>query len=239
MVKVKRLRTADCVVVGWRPGKEEGTVGSLILGLYKGKDLRVVGHTSGLQREAKARAGRRARALRDRRARLGRPQPLGGRPRARVGLAAPGARGRGELRPRERGPHPPRREDPALARGQGPRGAASSRPAVLSDARSATARWRHEAGPSRSESDRPRRGSRRQRRPRAPFYVRGRVSWPRAGRLAGEDRTRSSPRRCDRAAAGATLRGASPHADEELLARRALGSIRRRCPGGESLDTHA
>ena len=25
MVKVKRVRTADCVVVGWRPGKEEGT----------------------------------------------------------------------------------------------------------------------------------------------------------------------------------------------------------------------
>ena len=34
MVKVKRVRTIDCVVVGWRPGKEEGTVGSLILGLY-------------------------------------------------------------------------------------------------------------------------------------------------------------------------------------------------------------
>ena len=47
MVKVKRVRTIDCVVVGWRPGKEEGTVGSLILGLYDGDDLRVVGHTSG------------------------------------------------------------------------------------------------------------------------------------------------------------------------------------------------
>jgi len=53
MVKVKRLRTADCVVVGWRPGKEEGTVGSLILGLYDGKDLRVVGHTSGLSAKRK------------------------------------------------------------------------------------------------------------------------------------------------------------------------------------------
>jgi ATP-dependent DNA ligase len=53
MVKVKRLRTADCVVVGWRPGKEEGTVGSLILGLYEGKDLRVVGHTSGLSAKRK------------------------------------------------------------------------------------------------------------------------------------------------------------------------------------------
>ncbi len=53
MVKVKRLRTADCVIVGWRPGKEEGTVGSLILGLYDGDDLRVVGHTSGLSAKRK------------------------------------------------------------------------------------------------------------------------------------------------------------------------------------------
>ena len=53
MVKVKRLRTADAVVVGWRPGKEEGTVGSLILGLYDGDDLRVVGHTSGLSAKRK------------------------------------------------------------------------------------------------------------------------------------------------------------------------------------------
>jgi ATP-dependent DNA ligase len=50
MVKVKRLRTIDAVVVGYRPGKEEATVGSLILGLYdpKGK-LHVVGHSSGLR----------------------------------------------------------------------------------------------------------------------------------------------------------------------------------------------
>jgi ATP-dependent DNA ligase len=50
MVKVKRVRTIDAVVAGWRPGKEEGTVGSLILGLYDpdGK-LHVVGHSSGLR----------------------------------------------------------------------------------------------------------------------------------------------------------------------------------------------
>ena len=53
MVKVKRLRTADCVVVGWRPGKEEGTVGSLILGLYDGGKLRPIGHTSGLKAKEK------------------------------------------------------------------------------------------------------------------------------------------------------------------------------------------
>ena len=53
MVKVKRVRTIDCVVVGWRPGKEEGTVGSLILGLYADGELRVVGHTSGFKAKEK------------------------------------------------------------------------------------------------------------------------------------------------------------------------------------------
>ncbi len=53
MVKVKRVRTADCVVVGWRSGKEDGTVGSLILGLYDGGELRVVGHTSGFRAKEK------------------------------------------------------------------------------------------------------------------------------------------------------------------------------------------
>jgi ATP-dependent DNA ligase len=53
MVKVKRVRTIDAVVAGWRPGKEEGTVGSLMLGLYDGKELRVVGHTSGFKAKEK------------------------------------------------------------------------------------------------------------------------------------------------------------------------------------------
>ena len=48
MFKVKRVRTIDAVLVGWRPGKEPDTVGALILGLYDGPDLRVVGHCSGL-----------------------------------------------------------------------------------------------------------------------------------------------------------------------------------------------
>jgi ATP-dependent DNA ligase len=55
MVKVKRVRTIDAVVVGWRPGKAEGTVGALILGLYDGPDLRVVGHCSGLTASEKRR----------------------------------------------------------------------------------------------------------------------------------------------------------------------------------------
>jgi ATP-dependent DNA ligase len=53
MAKVKRERTIDCVVMGWRPGKEEGTVGSLILGLYDGEELRSVGHISGFSAAAK------------------------------------------------------------------------------------------------------------------------------------------------------------------------------------------
>jgi ATP-dependent DNA ligase len=60
MVKIKRVRTIDCVVVGWRPGKEEGTVGSLILGLYDDRgELVVVGHSSGF-------TAREKRALRER-----------------------------------------------------------------------------------------------------------------------------------------------------------------------------
>jgi ATP-dependent DNA ligase len=54
MVKIKRVRTIDAVVMGWRPGKEEGTLGSLILGLYEpGGALRTVGHTSGFTAKQK------------------------------------------------------------------------------------------------------------------------------------------------------------------------------------------
>jgi len=55
MVKVKRVRTIDCVVIGWRPGKEPDTVGALILGLYDDGALRVVGHCSGLKASEKRR----------------------------------------------------------------------------------------------------------------------------------------------------------------------------------------
>ena len=62
MVKIKRVRTIDAVVVGWRPGKLEGTVGALILGLYEPDGtLRGVGHTSGFtakeKRELPAKSG--------------------------------------------------------------------------------------------------------------------------------------------------------------------------------------
>jgi ATP-dependent DNA ligase len=54
MVKIKRVRTADCVVAAFRFGKEEGTVGSLILGMYdEAGELHVVGHTSGFSAKQK------------------------------------------------------------------------------------------------------------------------------------------------------------------------------------------
>jgi ATP-dependent DNA ligase len=48
MMKIKRVRTADTVVVAFRFGKAPDTVGSLILGMYGDDDaeLHVVGHTS-------------------------------------------------------------------------------------------------------------------------------------------------------------------------------------------------
>lgn len=53
MVKIKRIRTMDAIVVGYRHGKETGTIGSLILGAYDGETLRVVGHTSGFSAKQK------------------------------------------------------------------------------------------------------------------------------------------------------------------------------------------
>jgi ATP-dependent DNA ligase len=49
MIKIKHLRTADCVVAGlrWYKGEEERAVGSLLLGLYDGDGvLHHVGHTA-------------------------------------------------------------------------------------------------------------------------------------------------------------------------------------------------
>jgi ATP-dependent DNA ligase len=59
MVKVKRVRTIDAVIAGWRPGKQPDTVGALILALYADEspdaELRVVGHCSGLTAKEKRR----------------------------------------------------------------------------------------------------------------------------------------------------------------------------------------
>jgi len=48
MIKVKRIRTADCVVGGFRYAQADGLVGSLLLGLYDDEDrLDHIGFTSG------------------------------------------------------------------------------------------------------------------------------------------------------------------------------------------------
>ena len=59
MFKLPARRTLDCVVTGYRPGKEPDSVGSLILGLYddEGK-LHVVGHCSAFTPQGEARAAR-------------------------------------------------------------------------------------------------------------------------------------------------------------------------------------
>ena len=85
MAKVKRERTIDCVVMGWRPGKEEGTVGSLILGLYDGGELRTVGHISGFSAAAKRSMRTMLAPLETGESGTGRGEPLDGRARARVG----------------------------------------------------------------------------------------------------------------------------------------------------------
>lgn len=55
MVKVKRLRTADCVVGGFRYASEGKVVGSLLLGLYDDKGLlHHVGFTSSFKTNEKA-----------------------------------------------------------------------------------------------------------------------------------------------------------------------------------------
>ncbi len=65
MQKVKRLRTADCVVGGFRASTDGGAIGSLLLGLYdEDGDLTYVGFTSGFSAAEKASMLPRFAALR-------------------------------------------------------------------------------------------------------------------------------------------------------------------------------
>jgi ATP-dependent DNA ligase len=65
MIKVKRARTADCVIGGFRYASDGPVVGSLLLGLYddEGK-LNHVGHTSGFAGVDKVALTRELKALR-------------------------------------------------------------------------------------------------------------------------------------------------------------------------------
>jgi ATP-dependent DNA ligase len=65
MVKVKHLKTADCVVGGFRYGEGTKIVGSLLLGLYdEQKRLVHIGHTSSIKREERAALTKKLEALR-------------------------------------------------------------------------------------------------------------------------------------------------------------------------------
>ena len=120
MVKIKRVRTIDAVVLGWRPGKEEGT--------------RRLAHPRPLRR-GRASCARSATRPASRPRRSASCPP--GSSRTRPASAARGEPSRWaserelewielrpelvvevDLRPHERRAHPPRGEDPALARGQ-------------------------------------------------------------------------------------------------------------------------
>jgi ATP-dependent DNA ligase len=73
MIKVKRKRTADCVVGGFRYASRGGNVGSLLLGLYDGEGLlHHVGFSSSLPSEVR-------RGLRERLERLIEPPGFTGR----------------------------------------------------------------------------------------------------------------------------------------------------------------
>ena len=64
MLKVKCLRSADCVVGGFRYGSKGGQVGSLLLGLYDDEDkLNHVGFTSSFPSGERAMLTRRLEAL--------------------------------------------------------------------------------------------------------------------------------------------------------------------------------
>lgn len=64
MLKVKRMRTADCVVGGFRYGADSDLVGSLLLGLYnEAGELDHVGYTSSISRKEKPALTKKLEAL--------------------------------------------------------------------------------------------------------------------------------------------------------------------------------
>ena len=141
MIKVKRLRTADCVVGGFRYQSGSDEVGSLLLGLYNPQGLLDhVGFTSTIakdEREALTRKlARVERAARFYRQSARRPKSLEHRAQRRMEAVAAGTGGRSAIRPCDERPVPPWDEAAPLQAGQGAaavparsdHGAAPSRP---------------------------------------------------------------------------------------------------------------
>ena len=154
MVKVKRVRTIDAVVVGYRPGKEPDTVGSLILGLYDTDGtLHVVGHSSGLRAAEKRALVAKLAPYETGHRGHGDPSRWKNEKELEWIDPAAGARRRDHVRPHERRPDPPRDEDPPLARRQ-----AAARVPARADGQLEL--LRSEPGSRRSSSPRLRGGSR-------------------------------------------------------------------------------
>lgn len=65
MVKIKNLRTADCVVGGFRYATKGRYVGSLLLGLYEGGLLHHVGFTSSIHRDQRAEITKKLEAIKE------------------------------------------------------------------------------------------------------------------------------------------------------------------------------
>jgi ATP-dependent DNA ligase len=91
MQKFKRIRTADCVVGGFRYAERERVVGSLLLGLYDGDLLHHVGFTSSFKAADRKALLQKLKPLIQRPGFTGRAP---GGPSQRVGAVAPDA-GRG------------------------------------------------------------------------------------------------------------------------------------------------
>jgi ATP-dependent DNA ligase len=65
MVKVKHLRTADCVVGGFRYGEGTNVVGSMLLGLYDGEERLVfIGHTSSIRQDDRKQLTKKLESMR-------------------------------------------------------------------------------------------------------------------------------------------------------------------------------
>ena len=124
MLKIKRIRTADCVVGGFRYGTGSTLMGSILLGLYDDAGLlHHVGFSSSFSNAEKPELTKKLEALRGGpgftgRA-PGRAEPLVDRPHRDLRAAAPRARGRGGVRPRNERPLPPRLDLHPLAARQG------------------------------------------------------------------------------------------------------------------------
>jgi hypothetical protein len=104
MQKIKNLRSADCVVGGFRYNENSPLVGSLLLGLYdRNGRLNHVGFTSTIKREDKPALTKKAkvvgRSAGIHRQRAWRPEPLGHETFGRMGAVKAHARCRDLLRP--------------------------------------------------------------------------------------------------------------------------------------------